>query len=149
MAINLENISVEPAELSTHLCPCCGGESQTVHGYLFDETGATVVYFAGYTSGHTERQANMALSIGGWGEGTTPNDREVVVVHVRSDNNGLFFEFPPPETSPWYEESFLGRILDPNRLSDEERRHYQELSKIVAQNDSRLAGFLQQERSFT
>jgi len=147
MTINPASASVETGDLATYVCPCCGQESETVQGYLFDETGATAVYFARYTRKHAEQHANMVLSIGGWGEGMTADDRHAIAIRILSDNQGLSFEFPSPETSPWSEETFLGCALVAGRLSDEERQHYRELATIVAAKDSRLASFLYRGKS--
>jgi hypothetical protein len=137
-----EDLSIELGEAAAYQCACCGRQSETVHGYLYDESGATSVYFAGYTQGHPERRVNVALSIGGWGEGTTPSDREASALQVLADDHGRQYVFPPAETSPWYHEAFLGRMKSPDQLSREERARLQELAKAAVEKDPRVASYL-------
>lgn len=138
------DLAIELGEVAKYRCPCCEKESQTVHGFLYDRTGATSVYFAGYTHGHSERRANMVLSVGGWGEGTTPADRRAIVLQVYSLDRELVFTFPPAETSPWYGKDFLGRMLRPEELSDEDRMRYRGLASVAVQKDPRVSGYLEQ-----
>ena len=138
-----DDLAIELGDVAKHHCPCCEKESETVHGYLYDTTGATSVYLAGYTHGHPERRTNMVLSVGGWGEGTTPADRTAIALQVCSANGELVFAFPPAETSPWYHEDFLGEMLRPEDLSEEDRVRYRSLARVAVQKDSRVSGYLE------
>jgi hypothetical protein len=139
---NDTGFGIELGDVAKYQCPCCERESETVHGFLYDSTGATSVYFAGYTHGHPERRANLVLSVGGWGEGTTPADRNSIALQVVSGGKGLTFTFPPAETSPWYRKEYLGTMLSPDRLSMEDRVHYRGLASVVVEKDPRVAGYL-------
>jgi hypothetical protein len=136
------DLAIELGEVAKYRCPCCERESETVHGFLYDRSGATFVYFAGYTHGHPERRANMVLSVGAWGEGTTPADRKAIALQVYSVKRGLVFTFPPAETSPWYRKEF--KDVAPEELSDEDRVRYRDLAKAAVQKDPRVAGYLEQ-----
>jgi len=140
---NGSGLSLELGDIATHQCPCCGRESNTVHGFLYDDTGETSVYFAGYAHGHPERRANMVLSVGGWGEGTTPSDRESVALQVVVDGRSKVFVFPAAETSPWYGETFLGQMRAPEQLSEDDRVRFRELARIAAEKDPRVAAYLE------
>jgi hypothetical protein len=35
------DIKLETGGLATHDCPCCGRRSETVHGFLYKDDGAT------------------------------------------------------------------------------------------------------------
>ena len=86
MNVNMETaVNIELGDAAAHDCPCCGKKSETVHGFLYGRDGATSVYFAGYTHGHPERRANMLLSVGGWGEGTTEADRRAVALQATAE----------------------------------------------------------------
>ena len=135
--------AIELGDVSKFLCPCCQRESETVHGFLYDERGDTSVYFAGYTHGHPERRANFILSIGGWGEGTSPDDRRAIAMQILATGQGHMFTFPPAESSPWYGEEFLGRLMQPQELSDEDRSLSRELAKTAMKKDPRVADYFE------
>lgn len=141
--MNESDLAVELGDLATYLCPCCGRKSETVHGYLYDKAGATSVYFAGYTHGHPERRANMVLSVGGWGEGTTPEDRQAIALQAVSDGGRKSFTFLPVKASPWYGQAFLGIPVSPEQLSVDERILYIELARIAVEKDPRVAWYLE------
>jgi hypothetical protein len=135
-------LTIELGDAATYSCPCCMRESETVHGFLYDDAGETAVYFAGYTHGHTVRRANLALSIGGWGEGTTPADRRSVALQVSANAEGLTYIFPPAETSPWSSEELLGTMLNPEQVSEEDRALCRELARTAVEKDPRIAEYL-------
>lgn len=136
-------LDIELGEVAKYDCPCCKRESETVHGFLYDATGATSVYFAGYTHGHPERRANMALSVGSWGEGTTSEGRKAIALQAFSIDRAVIFAFPPAETSPWYGKDFLGKMVSPEELSEDDRVRYEHLARIVVARDPRVAGYLE------
>jgi hypothetical protein len=133
---------VELGDLAKYNCSCCGMESETVHGFLYGPDGTTTVYFAGYTCGHAERRANLVLSVGGWGEGTTPEDRTAIALQVRSVDGAIEFEFPPAATSPWHGKGFLGIMLSPEELSDQDRARYRRIASVAVEKDPRVSGYL-------
>lgn len=136
-------LSIELGDVATYHCPCCDGHSETVHGFLYDDTGATAVYFIGYTLEHSVRRANVLVSIGGWGEGTTASDRHAIAMQVGLAEDELAFEFVPPETSPWYREEFLGRMVTLTELSPPEGQEAQRLARFAVENDPRVADYFQ------
>ena len=141
--MNNGGLEIELGGVSRYECPCCKLDSHTVHGFLYESNGTTSVYFAGYTHGHPMRRANLILSVGGWGDGTTPADRKAVAMQALLGDQGITFTFPPSETSPWYGEDFLGIILSPEQLSTQDRARYQELASAVVAKDPRVAGYLE------
>jgi hypothetical protein len=142
MANEEKELNVELGEIATYQCSCCGGESETAQGFLFDDTGETTVYFAGYTRGHPVRRANLVLSVGGWGEGTTPQDRRAIAMCVAPSSNGRSFTFPLAESSPWHGQQFLGAMLQPENIPIDERRRYEKLATVAVEKDKRVAHYL-------
>ena len=140
--MNNGGLEIELGGVASYECPCCKLDSLTVHGFLYDSNGATSVYFAGYTHGHPNRRANLVLSVGGWGEGTTPADRKAIAMQAFLDDHGMTFTFPPSETSPWYGEDFLGAMSSPEQLSTQDRARSQELARAVVEKDPRVAEYL-------
>jgi hypothetical protein len=137
------DLSVELGEdVAKHRCVCCNRESVTVHGYLYDETGDTTVYLAGYVHGHPERRANLVLSVGGWGEGTGPDDRKAIALQLLAYDGRCDVLFPPAETSPWFEKETLGRMVQPGDMTEDERSVYTRLANAAADKDPRIADYL-------
>lgn len=140
--MNIEaELGIELGDTSHFNCPDCGRQSETVHGFLYDSTGETAVYFAGYTPGHPERRANMVVSAGGWGEGRTPDDRSAVALEASFGTGGVELSFPPPDTSPWFGKDFLGKMRHPEELSEDERRDYRKLAVAAIEKDPRVAAY--------
>jgi hypothetical protein len=135
------SLVVEAAGEWTHNCPCCGRKSETVLGFIYDGP-TTVVYFAGSTLGHQPAHVNAVLSVGGWGEGTSPSNRHAVVVIVHGSKNLPSIDFPPPSTSPWFGEPELGRALTPEEMMDDDFAYCQQLMQAVLLEDPRVARFL-------
>jgi hypothetical protein len=140
MTTDAKGMHIELGDIATYQCPCCGQQSETVHGYLYDDTGETIVYFAGYTRGHLTRTANLVLSVGGWGEGMGPEDRHAVPLVITQPGHSLIFV--DAEVSPWYGETFLGEMRDHKTYSDDERETYLNLAKAAIALDSRVADYL-------
>jgi hypothetical protein len=139
------DITLEIGGVATHDCPCCGRRSETVHGFLYRPDGATSVYFAGYTLGHPERHVDMLLSVGGWGEGTTPADRQSIALQAIAKDDGVTFTFPSPETTSCFDNQkrgFLGEMRSPEELSTDDRRHLTGQAEIALAQDPRVASYL-------
>lgn len=141
MTTDVKGMHIELGDVATYQCPCCGQQSETVHGYLYDDTGDTTVYFVGYTRGHLTRGANLVLSVGGWGEGMGPDDRHAVPLVVTWAKPGESLIFVDAETSPWYGETFLGEMRDHKYYSRDERETYLNLAKAIIALDSRVADY--------
>ena len=135
------DVTIELGGAAPYQCPCCGRQSETVHGYLCRPDGTTSVYFAGFTHGHPERRANLVLSIGAWGDGTTPADRKAIALEATAEGGAVTFSFPPPESTPWLGKDFLGSMVRPERLSNDERQQLVSLSKLVVSQDHRVAAY--------
>jgi hypothetical protein len=145
--IDVSTLKVELGDISSFSCPCCKGESETVHGYLFDRTGETAVYLAGYTASHAPRRLNMVLSVGGWGEDPLPGEdvpRERIAIPLRADvsSEPASIDFVEPEDSPWFGEVFLGATLRAEELSDELRSLAGRLANFAISNDPRIGKYV-------
>ena len=73
-------------------CPCCGGITRRVWGFLYREGQAEAAYFVEWTLGHVARHgAHVDLIIGRWGEGAG-----------RSGRFAVSLEYRHTETGPWF-----------------------------------------------
>jgi hypothetical protein len=136
-----DDLRIELGDLASFSCPDCGRDSATVHGYLYDINGETSVYFAGFTHGHPERRANMLVSLGGWGEGKTAEDRIAIPLQVWFANGDVKFTLSPAEESPWYGEAFLGRMLEPAEITPAYHAIAVRLAGAAIEKDSRVAAY--------
>jgi hypothetical protein len=136
-------LDIELGDIAGFSCPCCGRDSETVHGFLYDRDGETAVYFAGYTHGHPQRRANMVLSVDGWGEGKGPENRRAIPLEVTFKGDDVDVSFPAPNASPWYGEEFLGAMVDPGRLDRQELEQFRKLAIVAIEKDPRVAGYRQ------
>lgn len=125
-------------------CPCCGVATTNVVGYIYEQS-ATIVYKASFVEdlrAHDSERVKFVLSVGGWGEGTTENDRAAIVVDAVLTLPSLAFEFPSPKTSPFYGERILGKFWRPSELSEADRGRAIGEVRLALRQDGRLAGLL-------
>ena len=69
-------------------CDCCGHESRSVAGLVYEQGGACAAYWMHWTVNHlSDRGANLDLVLGAWGEGTSAEDRYAVsLVHFQQED---------------------------------------------------------------
>src|SRR3954468_2404921 len=146
MNIN-SDVKIEFGGAAPYQCPCCGRQSETVHGYLYRSDGTTSVYLAGFTHGHPERRANMVLSVGAWGEGTTPAERKAIALQAIAQGGAITFSFPPPESSPWSGTDFLGAMVSPEGLSSDASPPILQQSNSITRAVGRLRDAMRAHRT--
>src|SRR5262245_61230375 len=72
----MSEISLELGEdTSSRICNCCGGEMQSVYGFVYRDGDAYAVYHAGWSPAHPESGIDLALTFGEWDEATAPESR--------------------------------------------------------------------------
>jgi hypothetical protein len=105
-------ITLEPGGSSvTGTCPDCGNETVNVWGYAYRDEQAHAVYFVRWTRGHPERGAQLAISIGAWGDDATPDDRSCVGVECHLHDGAPAFKVVDAAQMPWSSKPLLGRML--------------------------------------
>src|SRR5271169_196352 len=57
------------------VCTHCGEQSLTVWGWIEKSNLAHAVYYAGLMTGHEEVSVRLTVSIGGWGEPSSPTPK--------------------------------------------------------------------------
>jgi hypothetical protein len=72
-------------------CTDCGQMTRRIWGYVYRGDAATAAYFVEWTPGHSPKDAMFDLIVGGWGEGTTSNERQAVSVAFRVLETGPSF----------------------------------------------------------
>lgn len=106
---------VRIAEENSHrfLCECCGGESRTASGLVYDDDGdATAAYFVHWTLGKVDSHGAMFdFIVGEWGEGATSAGRSAVSVAFRINPEGPSFMIVDATDRPVAESELVGHVL--------------------------------------
>ena len=137
-------LTIEPDGEKFHgECPDCGEATRSVWGYVSTETEARAVYYIRWTDFHVERGAQIAVSIGTWGEASRPVERAVFGVECRIDREtGPAFMLVDAESMPW-EDPFLGMKLTRNQaLADARKSEVFEILDRIVVDDPRFRAFL-------
>jgi len=100
-------------------CSCCGETSVNLSGFVYRGGDARAVYWAGMTSGHEKRVIEVAVGIGEWGDGTSPDDRIGFVLTLWAEGSQPNVTIVSPDESRWSTIALIGRILP----RDEALRH--------------------------
>lgn len=106
-------IEYEPAKESEP-CPCCGGKTTSLTRFVHRNGDAHAIYYAKFTDNHPERVVVATVSLGEWGEGTTPEQRVAFALELRSDEANFKVSVTDAESSPWREAKIIGRTLNRN-----------------------------------
>jgi hypothetical protein len=90
--------------------PACA-RTADVWGYAYRDEQAHAVYFIRWTRGHPERGAQLAISVGVWGDGGTPESRSCVGVECRLVHGAPAYRIADASETPWANNALLGRML--------------------------------------
>ncbi|CAA2141862.1 hypothetical protein HYPP_02884 [Hyphomicrobium sp. ghe19] len=93
-------------------CPCCGTTTTTLTRFVYRDGNAHAIYYAAFTEGHTDRTVRALVSIGGWGNEGTSDQRIAMVLKLWADETEFGATVLDAENSLWSGSPLLGRILD-------------------------------------
>jgi hypothetical protein len=133
--MDVGTLTLEPAGTSTRRCECCDAESTTIHGFLYDASGETCVYFAGFTENHAAPEVNLLISLGGWHAGGSPEQRHAVPFRLSIVNGRESLEVVAAATSPWNGEQFLGTMMGAEQTSSAMQATAMELAEFATAKD--------------
>ncbi len=136
-------LTIDPDGESLHgACPDCGELTRTVWGYVATEQTARAVYYIRWTDFHVERGAQLAVSIGTWGDSARPTDRATFGVECRIGATGPSFMLVDAESIPW-QDAFLGTKLTRHlALGHPCKAELFEILDRVVEDDPRFRTFL-------
>jgi len=142
----MAKITIEQGpEQEPKYCTCCGNKTLTVHGFVYNDNNAYAVYFASWTLGHRERGVSMAIGLGEWGDGSSPEKRRSMGLECRTTGDQYQFVVIEPEQSPWGKSEFLGRMLPREKaLDDIQIKEFFQIADHIIQEDPRVRAFLNQ-----
>lgn len=88
----MTSLHVEPTgENPATKCDCCGNETKTVWGYVYDSNKALAAYFVQWTRNSPQHYPNFDFLIGTWGDDAAGNDRVLVSFTYRPARGGGAF----------------------------------------------------------
>jgi len=105
-------IEIEFENPTVDKCACCGEEMVTLTRFVYQDGDAFAVYYAKFTKSHKDRVVHGLISVGGWGEGTTPRDRIAFPFVIWTNAENYQVTLTDKEKSPWKDIELLGQILD-------------------------------------
>jgi hypothetical protein len=102
---------IELSDPSTFRCDCCGGLTVRLARFVNHDQSAFAVYFASYSTNHEDNELHMLVSLGKWGEGTTPADRVAFLCRVRPMDGSYGASLGDAARSAWSDAEIVGKKL--------------------------------------
>lgn len=93
-------------------CECCGGSTTALTRFVYSDGDAYAIYYARFSNNHPERVVVATVSLGEWGEGSTPEQRVAFALELRAAENEYQVALIDAEHSPWHEAKTIGRTLN-------------------------------------
>jgi hypothetical protein len=137
-------LSLEPGlQEEGAICDCCGAQSTTVHGFVYESGDACAIYYAGWSAQHPERGVTMVIATGEWDEGSGPTDRVSIGLQALSTGTEIHFSVLEPDQSPWGKTELFGEMLPRDKaLHHSSLRKTLEIAEFVVREDPRTHSFL-------
>lgn len=104
-------IEFEPSRESEP-CACCGESTTVLTRFVYKDGDAFAIYYARFARSHPERPVFATVSIGEWGEGSSPEQRVAIALELRSSSSRYQVAVIDAACSPWKDARFIGRTLD-------------------------------------
>ena len=115
-------IDIEPTLHKSHgACPHCGGEEQSVWGWIHTRSGPTkAVYYIRWTAGSPAEGMTWLVCVGAWGDGADERERRAVGLRARIAGGLPGFMIIDAIQTPWAHNapSFLGAFLTRSEVVD-------------------------------
>jgi len=93
-------------------CECCGGTTTSLTRFVYKDGNAHAIYYARFSNNHPDRLIKAAISIGEWGEGSSPAQRTAFALELRSGPERHEIMVRDAASSPWCGADLLGPMLD-------------------------------------
>jgi hypothetical protein len=128
-------------------CECCGGMNVRLTRFVYRDGDAHAVYYAAFANNHPEHELHMLVSIGEWGEGSEPSQRDAFFCRLRATDDAYQLMLEDAATSSWSEAGVVGKLLS----QEEARAHPRkaevfEIADEAVLSDPQVKGFLARVR---
>lgn len=94
------------------LCECCGGQTTRLTRFVYRDGDAFAIYYAAFSDNHPDREMKIAIGLGEWGDGSTPEARTAFALVMRAADEQYEVMVVDAEKSPWRNARVIGRMLD-------------------------------------
>jgi hypothetical protein len=104
-------LTVEPGTQSDlPKCPCCGGKTRVVRGFVYKDDVAHAVYLARWAPSRPKHGATVLVVLGDWSEGSSPADRVAIALDAREHQGGPAFMVVDADKTDFARDAGLGRM---------------------------------------
>jgi hypothetical protein len=93
-------------------CECCGGHTTALTRFVHSDGDAFAIYYVRFSDNHEDRVVVATVSIGEWGEGSTPEQRCAFVLRLWPSGENHNVTVLDAADSPWRHVTLIGRTLD-------------------------------------
>ncbi len=141
---SVKGLGIEPGE-SADLgqCPCCGNMGRSVWGYVSANNNARALYYARWIDKHPDRDIQMLVSIGNWGDSGNASMRRMIAVDCRMGDGRPTFMIVDAAKMPWGDEKLMGKGLTRDEvINDPVKDEVFQMVDQVTFEDRRIKTFL-------
>jgi len=103
-------IEFETPNVST--CKCCGGQTTSLTRFVYRKNDAHAVYYASFSDNHLDRLVDVVVSLGEWGDNSTPAQRRAFALTIRASDTQYVVTLVDAKQCPWRDTELIGRVLD-------------------------------------
>lgn len=101
-------LKIEFEESVKETCDCCDGTTTRLTRFVYQDGDAFAVYYAMFSDSHPKREIDVAVGLGEWGEGATPEDRRSFGLVLREAESQYEVTVVDAKESPWHDARFIG-----------------------------------------
>lgn len=94
------------------VCECCGGKTYRLTRFVYQDGDAFAVYYAKYSDMHPDQGVEAIISLGEWGEGSTPQQRKAfAVILFELDDAQMGVQVKDARESAWHDVEIIGQKM--------------------------------------
>lgn len=93
------------------MCDCCGGSTTQLTRFVSQDGDAFAVYYAVFSSSHSENRLIGIVSLGEWWEDEVPDSRVAFAFEMWPDADTYNVGIIDATSSPWADARIIGRKL--------------------------------------
>ncbi len=118
-------LTITCADPVVEKCDCCDGQSTRLTRVVQKDGVPHAIYYAMFTEPHPEQHVTAVVSLGDFGNGSGPDDREAFAIALRKSDEGVEVLVKDATQCPWQDVALLGR-----KLTRDEALHHPRLGEV-------------------
>jgi len=139
-------IKIELTEPNKSTCECCNKETTNLTRFVYNEEGAFAIYYAAFSSGHSEDGIIGVISLGDWDEDEVSPNRVAFAFRLWQDENNHNVTITDANESPWHNTKIIGRKLTrEGALSHSWIKDVFHITDHMVTDDNEIKAFLEGE----